>query len=477
MLIASILQSNGITTGPFLPVNALATQPVSFPVPTTGITFSIIIPVYNGGKAFEASLSSVAAAVRPQDEIIVVADGESDGAYRIAPQFGAKLIKLEKNGGPGRARNHGARAAKGDILFFVDADVTVRPDALQVIENIFRNDPGLSALIGSYDEAPSQPNFVSQFKNLLHHYVHQKGSTEASTFWGACGAMKRDVFLKFGGFAEYYTRASIEDIELGYRLTVAKHRIRLAKDLQIKHLKRWEPVSLVKTEIFLRAKPWTRLLWKQMWFDGKVMSDLNLDSAHRISLITSALIVVTLIAGFYLPWFFVAPPLLFGLFLFLNRPVLRFFYQKRGLGFAAAAAGWRFIYDLYSWVGFCYGTTDSARVAVLRLTQFTFSRIDAVALGLAVGATASALLFGATSWLIVRPGTHEAIALLELLSQFFPGYEVSWTGAVVGSLQIFVAGYLFGSLFAVIRNFSMRVVMGAEKVNRALTRFRKIRAA
>jgi glycosyltransferase involved in cell wall biosynthesis len=432
--------------------------------------FSIIIPVYNGGKAFEQSLSAVAAAVRPGDEIIVVADGESDGAYKIAPQYGARLIKLDKNGGPGRARNFGARAASGDILFFVDADVTVKPDALNVIESIFESDPTLSALIGSYDENPSQPNFVSQFKNLLHHYVHQKGSSEASTFWGACGAIKREVFLEFGGFAEYYTRASIEDIELGYRLTTKKHRIRLAKDLQIKHLKRWEPYSLVKTEIFLRAKPWTRLLWKQMWWDGKVMADLNLDNSHRFSLITSALIVMTLAAGFYTPLFFIAPPALFGIFLLLNRPVLRFFYEKRGFKFAAAAAGWRFVYDLYSWVGFWYGTGDSAFVAVQRLAHFTFSKIDALALGVAVGAVFALGLFSATGILILRPGTHEAKGLLELLSQFMPGYEVSWRGASIGSLQAFVYGYAFGALFATIRNFSMRLVMGVEKVNRALTR-------
>jgi hypothetical protein len=149
--------------------------------------------------------------------------------------------------------------------------------------------------------------------------------------------------------------------------------------------------------------------------------------------------------------------------------VLRFFYEKRGFKFAAAAAGWRFVYDLYSWVGFWYGTGDSAFVAVQRLAHFTFSKIDALALGVAVGAVFALGLFSATGILILRPGTHEAKGLLELLSQFMPGYEVSWRGASIGSLQAFVYGYAFGALFAAIRNFSMRVVMGVEKVNRART--------
>ena len=123
-----------------------------------------------------------------------------------------------------------------------------------------KEDPGLAAAIGSYDDAPGETNFLSQYKNLLHHYVHQTGNPEASTFWGACGAIRREVFLTMGGFNEEYSRPCIEDIELGYRLKRAGFTIRLEKELQIKHLKRWDIVSLVKTDFFSRALPWTALI-------------------------------------------------------------------------------------------------------------------------------------------------------------------------------------------------------------------------
>ena len=104
----------------------------------------------------------------------------------------------------------------------------------------FQASPNLAALFGSYDDEPFESNFLSQYKNLFHHYVHQTAKVDASTFWSGCGAIRREVFLAIGGFEENYRRPTIEDIELGYRLKKTGHRIRLLKELQVKHLKRWE---------------------------------------------------------------------------------------------------------------------------------------------------------------------------------------------------------------------------------------------
>ena len=78
--------------------------------------------------------------------------------------------------------------------------------------------------------------------------------------------------LALGGFDEGYRQPSIEDIELGYRLKQAGHRIRLCKALQVKHLKRWSVVSLLKSDFFDRALPWTELILR----DRRVINDLNL---------------------------------------------------------------------------------------------------------------------------------------------------------------------------------------------------------
>ena len=83
-------------------------------------TISVIIPVHNGGADFRRCLVSLAAAVSPPREIIIVADGDTDGSWRLADSFGAQVLRLDGPGGPARARNLGARKAQGDILFFLD---------------------------------------------------------------------------------------------------------------------------------------------------------------------------------------------------------------------------------------------------------------------------------------------------------------------------------------------------------------------
>lgn len=143
---------------------------------------SVIIPVYNGGEGFHRCLESLATLDPCPLEIIVVVDGGTDESGKVAEDFGATVIRQPVNCGPATARNIGAKIAKGDILLFLDADVAVYSDILAKISQVWQNNPNLEALIGSYDENPGEANFLSQYKNLFHHYTHQQASEEASTF-------------------------------------------------------------------------------------------------------------------------------------------------------------------------------------------------------------------------------------------------------------------------------------------------------
>jgi len=319
--------------------------------PIENSTVSVIVPVHNGGEKFCKCLVSLAACEPPPEEIIVVADGDSDGSWRLAEELSLQVLKTPGRGGPARARNLGANTAVGDILFFIDADVTVSPDAVGRITAIFGENPALVAAIGSYDENPFETNFLSQYKNLLHHYVHQSSSTEASTFWGACGAVRRKEFLELGGFDEKYRDPSIEDIEFGYRLKKQGYRICLVKQLRVKHLKHWGIFSMLKADFFYRALPWTDLILKE----GRFIDDLNLKISARMSVICTYIFLFTLLLTVWNPWFIVAASLSAALLFVLNRDLYRFFKNQRGLGFTLKTIPWHWLYFFYSGLAFFIG--------------------------------------------------------------------------------------------------------------------------
>ncbi|NHC38012.1 glycosyltransferase [Scytonema millei] len=316
------------------------------------IEVSVIIPVYNGGENFRRCLSALANTTPSPFEIIVAADGDTDGSWLIAREFGTQVVRTNTRSGPAVARNLGACFAQGEILFFVDADVVVRPDAISQVVSTFKREPDLAALIGSYDDAPDATNFLSQYRNLLHHYVHQSGCEEASTFWGACGAIRREVFLEVEGFDDSYRQASIEDIELGYRLKQAGYKIRLNKALQVKHLKRWEIGSLLKADFYYRALPWTELIWR----DRLLINDLNLQVSNRLSIILIFGLLIAVVTAFWWSGFLAVALGICMALLFLNLPVYRFFWRKRGIRFALQVIPWHWFYYFYSGLAFIIGT-------------------------------------------------------------------------------------------------------------------------
>lgn len=326
----------------------------------TRLSCAIVMPVGGDQPKLAECVAAAADALTDSDELIVVTDGAINSSG-LPAEVGARVIVLPSRSGPAHARNVGAQTARSDILFFVDADVMINRGTVERVRTAFEQEPDVAAFIGSYDDDPAAANFVSQYKNLFHHFVHQRGSSEASTFWGACGAIRREVFQKVGGFDETFDRPSIEDIELGYRLKAMSQRIRLLPDLQVKHLKRWERGSLIKTDMLDRAAPWTELIWNQIVHrKPSVTRDLNLGRSFQLSLLCSFLLVLASVSAFFTRW---AVPLIFGfgaMFIALNLPFFRFFRSKRGRRFALQALGWRFGYDIYSGLGFFYGSLHFA---------------------------------------------------------------------------------------------------------------------
>ncbi|MEL6536272.1 MAG: glycosyltransferase [Bacteroidota bacterium] len=258
------------------------------------LSLSVIVPTHQLSESFATCLRALERAAETLVfELVLVLDGVTPDIYFFEkfhlPRL--RIVTLAKNYGPAVARNQGARVARGKVLLFLDADVRVHPTTLPQVLEHFEKEPTADALIGSYDEHPAEDRVVSRFRNLLHHYTHQRGATEASTFWGACGAVRSAVFQGAGGFNESFAKPSVEDVELGYRLRAQGYRIALCKGIQVTHLKRWDLRSMVFTDVFRRAKPWTVLLLQhQQWQHN----DLNVKYTERW---TTVAIFILLISG------------------------------------------------------------------------------------------------------------------------------------------------------------------------------------
>jgi hypothetical protein len=241
------------------------------------ITLSVVVPATDAPITLGRCTMAIAAADDPPDELVVV-----DGPASLSAAA---------------ARNEGVDRATSEVVVFVDADVEVHPDAFTRIRAAFEAQPTLTAVFGSYDDAPDHPGTVSAFRNLLHHHVHHASAGLAETFWTGLGAVRRADFLAVGGFdADRYPHPSIEDIDLGDRLHAGGAMIQLDPGVQGKHLKVWTLRSMLWTDFARRGMPWVALQLR----NRRVSNALNCGWRHRASAVLCAALVIAAIAT--APW-------------------------------------------------------------------------------------------------------------------------------------------------------------------------------
>ncbi|MEE9384310.1 MAG: glycosyltransferase family 2 protein [Nannocystaceae bacterium] len=328
-------------------------------------TIAVVVPVYNGARFLGRSIPALRRS-DPDVSVVVVDAGSTDGSGDLAEALGVKVIRLAQREGPARARNVGVEHTTAEIVLFVDADCVAHRDVVARVRAAFATDPELVSLTGSYDADPPDPGFFSQYMNLRHRYHHQRARTQGASFWTGCGAVRRNAFLGVGGFdATRYPRPQIEDIELGVRMSRAG-RCCLDPGLEVTHLKVWTLASVVSTDIFQRALPWSRLI-----FETRSMhNDLNTAFRHRLAALLSPGVLVApvliaaagsegapvVVVGGGVLWLLVATALAADMFGFLRR--------LRGTRFALWASLFHQIHLSYSAAAFSWCAFDRLRTLV-----------------------------------------------------------------------------------------------------------------
>jgi GT2 family glycosyltransferase len=312
---------------------------------------TVIIPFHRDLRQLSLSLPAARLAL-PEAEIIVVADGAIEDCRELARASSAQLIEVAGPSGPAVARNRAAARASGSVLIFVDTDVVAAPDSLSGLCGVLEREPDVAAVFGAYDLHPAQPNFMSQYKNLSHACVHELGNPEARTFWAGLGAVRTSVFREIGGFDERFHRPTAEDIELGYRIRQAGHRIRLDPRFRGKHLKKWTVRSSIVIDIGARGIPWTQLIHRY----GALANDLNTRHELRWSVVLAYLLVLLLPAAVVWPWAGVVAALVLMALIVLSREYYAWFLQRRGWLFTARVVPAHILYHLCNGVSFAAGT-------------------------------------------------------------------------------------------------------------------------
>lgn len=462
---------------------------------------SVIVPAYQCAGMLRACLDGLAASDLPRAswELLVVDDGSTDDTARVAATLADRVVTVAGGPrGPAHARNQGAQLARGDVLVFVDADVVVAPTTLSDFARVFSESASVAAAFGAYDDTPADPGIVSQYRNLLHRFVHTLSPGDAATFWAGCGAVRSEAFFDVDGFDDvHFPRPQIEDIDLGYRLRAHGERIVLVPSITGKHLKRWTLTSMIRTDLLDRAIPWIHLLLRRT--DVHHAGPLNLGRRDQIKTGLAGLaILLSLVAlvrwDSTFAWMSVG---CIGGVLVLNTPLLVWLVRRGYWRVAFAAVPLRVLFYMVSAVGAGWAivtharqhyterpalrpaltkpisarnaeatsntaTTRATRPDILAGHKFeerlrsAFAPMDARALGLAIGFVAALAIGVVTALSPVVDPTRKLP--LQLLRQFFPGYSVSSsTGPLIGAGYFLISGFVGGWMLATVRNVVIAV--------------------
>lgn len=313
---------------------------------------AIIVPVHDGADTLRSCLEALLAATTDADELIVIDDGSEDQSGEIARQLGVRVITPGRNEGAAAARNRGVAESRAPLLCFVDADVVIHADALERLRRSLLAEPKLSAVFGSYDDAPAAQGVVSRYRNLLHHHTHQRGRRDAVTFWTGLGAIRRCAFEAVGGFDDQrFAFSGMEDVDLGDRLRSQGLRIALDPSAQGKHLKAWSLWSMIRTDVLHRAVPWGRLVLQS----GFAPTDLNLSFEQRtcVALTLGAPLLLWASVGHGAAWWMAAMFCWLAV-IGLNARFFALLHRRYGPRFAIAAVPLHLLHYAYSGLAFIY---------------------------------------------------------------------------------------------------------------------------
>ncbi|MBI3914942.1 MAG: glycosyltransferase [Chloroflexi bacterium] len=257
---------------------------------------SVVVPAYNAAATLPACIAALRKQTCVPDEIIVVDDGSTDDTVAVAEAAGACVVR-QVHRGPAAARNLGVSKAYGSLVLFTDADCEPLPDWVERITVPFA-DPRVMGVKGTYRSRQREPMarlIQIEFEDKYARMRLQETIDFIDTY---SAAYRREVFLKAGGFNEVFPLASVEDVELSFRLAEQGARLMFAPQAQVWHI---HSTSLWH---YLRRKArygfWRALVYR--WHPKKIRGDSHTDPILKIQFALVGLIGLSGLVAFVTQW-------------------------------------------------------------------------------------------------------------------------------------------------------------------------------
>jgi GT2 family glycosyltransferase len=205
---------------------------------------SVVIVTYNSAAAVSASLPPLVGQLGQEDELVVVDNASSDDTLEVVREAAPNAVVLHAGGNTGFAAgaNTGARAARGDLLLFLNPDAVPAPGFVDAIRAPVGDWTAWMGLVtADHGRIVNTNGGVVHFTGIA--WAGEAGAPAPGTLHapgevafvsGACLAIPRAVWERTGGFAEPFFMYH-EDVDLSLRLRLAGGRLGVEPRAAVDH--------------------------------------------------------------------------------------------------------------------------------------------------------------------------------------------------------------------------------------------------
>lgn len=319
-------------------------------------TISIVIPNHNGSATIAQCLEAALATDYPDYEIIVVDDCSTDDSVDIIKRYPCRLVRLAVHSGASRARNAGAAVARGNVLFFTDADCLLHKDTLSIAWQALKSSAPGTIIGGTYTRIPSDNTFFSRFQSVFIHHSETRHSDNPDYVATHAMIIDAGIFRFNSGFAEGFLPI-LEDVEFSHRLRRRGYKLLVDPSIQVSHIFNFSLLKSLRNAL-VKSRYWTLYSIQ----NRDLLSDSGTASLELKTNVATFLLVAAMSLSYVLapvPLLLAMIPLAIGVDLIVNRRLLHAFYRADGWVFLGAATSYyMLVYPLAVGLGAATGALD-----------------------------------------------------------------------------------------------------------------------